>query len=377
MKVQIRDSAALSSISISSVRAYLNSNGWTDTGIWGERPINVFATERHGRTWEILVPHRDTIGGYAENMAETVAVLAAMEDRSQLDLFYDMKAATSDVIRLHSLNGVVKEPLSLHRSADLLNDAYDMVAAAARATKKISANYRGPLSSAVADYLDSVNPLPNDYDEYALTLHSPVSMRLGEQEGMGEDFYTPFPRRATLKLVAALENSNTAISEAGRDNAPDAFQKAVPYGVSSNLCDALAKLAKNGAGVEIGVTWAAVRPPSASGSPNPHFRFSKHSADILTEAAIRFRRDEPALDESVVAQVVKLERDPQEFDGRATLLWVREGRPTRLLVEFEKASYDTVINAFQRREPVSVDGDIYRVGNGYELRNPRNLLIIE
>ena len=32
-----------------------------------------------------------------------------------------------------------------------------------------------------------------------------------------------------------------------------------------------------------------------------------------------------------------------------------------------------VIRAFQQREPVSVDGDIYRVGNAYQLRNPRNL----
>ena len=75
----------------------------------------------------------------------------------------------------------------------------------------------------------------------------------------------------------------------------------------------------------------------------------------------------------MIAQVVRLEREPEEFDGRARILYVREGRPIRIEVEFEEETYGTVIRAFEQREPISVDGDIYRVGNVYELRNPRNL----
>ena len=50
MIVQIRDRDALSSISIVSLRAYLNPRGWTDTGIWGERRSTVFTKEHEGRT---------------------------------------------------------------------------------------------------------------------------------------------------------------------------------------------------------------------------------------------------------------------------------------------------------------------------------------
>ena len=193
---------------------------------------------------------------------------------------------------------------------------------------------------------------------------------------MGDDFRAPFPRRATLRLAEALEHSSAAISEAVTGDALESFRQAVSHGVSANLCDAVAELAKKGEGIEIGLSWAGVRPPSTSNTPNPQFRFSEHSADILTEAARSFRRDEPSLDESVIAQVVKLEREPAEFDGRATILYVRNGHPTRIQVNFEEPSYDTVIQAFQQRDPISVDGDIYRVGNGYELRNPRNLSVI-
>ena len=153
MIVQIRDRDALSSISIVSLRAYLNSRGWSDAGTWGERPITVFAKEHDSRTWEVLVPHRDTIGGYAENMAESVAVLASVEKRSELAVFYDLSAAGSDVIQVRSANGKAKESLSLRQTASMLNDTFSMVAAAARAVEKPQANYRGPLSANVAGIL--------------------------------------------------------------------------------------------------------------------------------------------------------------------------------------------------------------------------------
>ena len=373
MIVQIRDRAALSSLSIINLRTYLVSAGWSNQGQWGERPATIFAKEYDGRTWEIIVPHQDTVSGYAEGMAEAVAVLAAVEERSQLDVFHNLAGAGADVIRVRSLNGAAKQPLSLRRSARLLNDAYDMLAAAAQSAVRTRATYRGPLSTDVAEFLDSVQPLPGYYEGYELTLHCPVPAGLGTQMDMGDDFQPPFPRRATLKLAEALEHSSVAVAEAIADDPLASFRQAVPHGVSANLCDAVAELARKGEGVEIGLSWADVRPRSVHQTPVPTFRFSQHSAGILNEAARSFRRNEPSLDESVIAQVVRLEREPEEFDGRATILYVSEGRPMRMRVEFEEETYGTVIRAFQQREPISVDGDIYRVGNVYELRNPRNL----
>ncbi len=374
MKVQIRDSAALSSISISSVRAYLNSQGWTDAGIWGERPINVFATERHGRTWEILVPHRDTIGGYAENMAETVAVLAAMEDRSQLDIFNDLSAAGADVIRLRSMNGIAKEPLSLRRSADLLRYAYDMVAYAARAVESPRAAYRGGLSSEVAEYLDKVRPIPGYYEGYSLTLHSPVAADIERRQEFWGSESVPFARLATDKLASALDHAGAAVSEAVSADSLEPFGAVVKHGVSANLCGSVAELAHRGKGVEIHLGWAGIRP---AGVPNRKFEFSTHSADVLQEAAKFFRVNEPSFDERITAQVVGLEREPHEFDGKADLLAHRDGRLTRIKVEFAKDSYDNVIQAFKDQTEISLSGDIHRVGNTYELHNPRNLIISE
>lgn len=377
MIVLIRDIDALSSVSIANMRAYLTSGGWDDTGRWGERPINVFATERYGRTWEILVPHYDSIGGYAENIANTLEILAKVEDRSEMDVFQDITNAEADIIRARPVNGAREKPLSLRGSVRLYDSSYKMVLSAARAAAadKTQANYLGPPRADIIEYLDSVQPLHGLDAGYALKLRSPVPQVFGSQEDFGDDYHAPFPRRATLKLVEALKSSGDAVAKSDENGDLEHFRNAVPRGVSSNLCEAVAELAREGGGVEIGLSWAASRPPPTLVDPNPRFVFSKQSADILSEAAHVFRRDEPSMDELVVAHVVKLERKPEEFDGRATLSWNRENRPVRLRAEFKPSAYDVVIKAFQERAPLRLTGNIYREGREYELRNPRDISI--
>ena len=268
MIVQIRDRAALSSLSIVNLRSYLASRGWSNEGPWGSRPATIYAKEHGGRNCEILVPTRDTVADFAESMAESVAVLAEVEERSQLDIYYDLSAAGADVIRMRSSNGKAREPLSLRESATLLNDAYSMVASAARAAEKPQATFRGPMSSDVVDYLDSVRALPGHYQGYELTLHSPVPIEFESQGDFWDGFLEPLSRRAAPKLADALEHSSEAISGAIIDDPLEHFRQAVSHGVSANLCDAVANLARKGEGIEIRLV---VGPCATLQFPRPQF----------------------------------------------------------------------------------------------------------
>ncbi len=374
MIVEIRDRDALSSIPIVSLRAYLNSQGWTDAGMWGERPITIFAKEHDDRTWEVLVPHRDTIGGYTENMAASVAVLASVEERSQLDVYYDLAAAGADVIQVRSPNGKARESLSLRQSASMLNDAYRMLEAGARSAEKPRAIYRGKLSAEVAEYLDSVHPLPGYSQGYALTLHSPVPVTFDRQEDLGDDFHAPFARLVTIKLAQGLLHTSEALERVVSRDTLEPFRESVDSGISANLCDSVAELAKQGEGIAIDLRWAGVRP---SNVPDSRFQFSSASADILMEAAKSLRRREPSYDERIVGLVVRLEKEPREFDGKATIASVWDGRLTRMNVEFDQSVYDAVISAFRDQTQVNLDGDVHPSGRGYELRNPRNLSVLQ
>ena len=372
MLVRIQDRAALSSLSIVSLKAYLVSRDWKNVGPWGQRPATVYAKEHAGRTWEVLLPTRDTVADYAESMAECVSALAAVEDRSQLDVFYDLSAAGADVIQLRSLNGQEGSSLSLRQSADMLDHAYKMLEAGARSAEQPKAIYRGKLTSEAAEYLDGVLPVPGYSRGYGLTLHSPVPAGFGQQQDFGDDFVPPFSRRVTSQLANGLRHSLEAIARVVGEDTLEPFREAVTAGVSANLCDSVATLAKRAEGIEIGVSWAGVRP---SNSQDASFRFTANSADILQEAARSFRATEPSYDERIVGLVVRLDREPHEFDGRATIASVLDGRLIRINVKFERQVYDTVIRAFQEQTDISLDGDVHRSVGRYELRNPRNLRV--
>ncbi len=373
MLVQIRDDQLLSSLKIRSLRDYMVSRGWKNRGRWGIRAAVMYSKEHGGRTWEVAVPTTDAIADYASSMSEGLRVLSTVEERSQLDVLNDVLGTGADVVGMRSVVKRSAKILSLRESADLLGDSYNLVASAARSAKNPRANHSGTLSGDVADFLASVHPAPGYYSGYDLTLRAPVPADFGQQEDFGDDYALPFSRQATRALANALKHSDAALRNVMVEDSLDAFDRVVEYGVSSNLCESVASLAQRCDGVEIEVVWAGVRPVVNS---RPRFVFSPQSAEVLIEAAKHFRIRQPTYDEKIVGHVVVLERGVPEFDGRAKIDTVRDERPKRYSVEFSHSEFQSVIRAFQKRVPISVEGDVHPSNSGAELRNPRNLALL-
>ena len=376
MQVTIRDRGALESLSVLGVRAYLSSRGWVSDGPWRRRRLaTVYLKEQGGKTWDLVVPNLDTVTDYARRILEIVDTLARVEERPQLDVFYDLKNAGGDIIRLTARNGKFDQEMSLKDSADLLNDAYDMLVAAARSVENPQAVHRGRISSEVAEYLDAVRPMPHQFDSYALALHSPAPIGVGEQHDMGDVYHIPFARRATLQLSRALQSTIDAVGEAIAEDTMEPFQRAVSAGVSANLCSSVAGLAEHGHGIEISLNWAQTRPATV---PSHLYPFSVNSAGILRDAAADFRRNEPSSAELITGHIARLEREkPDEFDGKAVILSVRDERQIRIHVEFAEPDFVRVIQAFRDLSRISVTGDVHREGNTFALHNPRNLTLHE
>lgn len=101
-----------------------------------------------------------------------------------------------------------------------------------------------------------------------------------------------------------------------------------------------------------------------------------HGLSLVTHNTREFRRNEPRLDCTLTGWVIGLDREPDQFDGRATLRLLIDNRPCHVSVQFEQSMFDTVIHAFRDRIPISLDGDLFPVGQRYELGNPRNLTLI-
>ena len=377
MQVDIHDRAALSAIPAPSLLAYLKAADWESGGDWGDRAI-LYTKQHQGRQWDILVPLKDTVADFAQNMAESIQILSVVEQRSQLDVYRDLLAAGTDVIRLSALDRYNSRSFSLHDTGQLFGEAHALLSAAARAAERPREAYRGAASKDVSHFLDHIVPAPTDFDGFDLTLYSPL-VHFGQAELLSETPQLPFSRRAVLALANGLSAAEEAIAESHAINSLEPFERAVPAGVSANLCAAIAGLTEQshefGSGCSVDVRWAATRPQGRVA--NARVPFSIHSVGTLYDARQHLLARASFSDEHVVGDPVVLARKRDQQEGRALVLPDRADLPSRLEVRLNKSDYDKVIQAFRRQVKIELDGDIHPKGNGYELRNPRNVRLLE
>jgi len=374
MEVQIRDAAALRQVSPAHLRAYLEAEGWTREENWRDR-ISVWAKAKDGQIPQLLAPLREHSDTYALRIGEAVTLLAEIEDRSQLAVYYDLLAAGADVIRLRPLE---KTPVngSLHDSVAFLGQVRDLVMAAARAAERPGlAVYRGRLSGQVEDYVRKIRPALGYESGDELTLHSPVPAEYSEQRDLeGVAHRRPFARRSTLALYAGLHTARDAVDSVLGGAPLSVFDTAAPQGASANFCTAVAALARQSRGIAVSLSWAKVRPEEVADGA---FAFAESAAEVFEGGAERLRQRSPFLDAPITGEIVRLDRQSHEqFDGQAVVLSEMDGRPAALQVQFAVEDKEEVLRAFEQGLEISVTGDIYREGRRYALQNPRNFVVL-
>lgn len=108
MKVRIIDKDALLAIQPAAMRAYLIAAGWVGQGPWGETS-EIFVRDGTGR--ELLVPVRADLGDYASAMSDILGVLSEVEDRSELQVYADIRSQGDEKRDLHAIRRVAWEAI--------------------------------------------------------------------------------------------------------------------------------------------------------------------------------------------------------------------------------------------------------------------------
>lgn len=383
MRVQIDDERSLNSISSVALATYLEQRDWVRAGEITDRST-VYTKAVHGKQRGIHVPVRDTFPDHADSVAQAIAVLSDAEQRSELEIFHTLAGTGADTVTITALHAAVQPGLSLHDAGHLISNGYTLLASAARSAEKTRPAYRGPMSTDVTHFLRSISLAPISSEAFELTLFSPVPPLYGQPRllngnGNAGSSTDPFSRRVVSRLASGLRAMEQAITEfkTRDDSAP--FDGAVPSGVSANLCSAVLGLVELsgevGDGMSVDLHWAATRPQN--GNQFVSIPFSTHDTEIIRAAGDRLRSRASFTDEHVVADVVRLEREPEEFDGHAQLLAEIDDQSRRLSVTFDPTDFNAVIAAFRERRRIELDGDLHPVGRGYELRNPSNVRLLE
>lgn len=372
MKIDIPAHEIASSLPLRSVLSYLRSDGWRKVGPWGDLAV-IYAKDIGGRECQVLLPLGDSLSDYADVMERLVTVLAEVQERSEIEVFADLSSTSADLIRLASTNGFSATPMSLPASSELYSHARDLLANAARAAEQPKASYAGRFSGNVNEYLDTVVPAVHHQTGHSLTLQSPVPMGITPEIGFDTGNEASFSRKSVATLASALEEAGRLIERAVfAESAPDDYDSAISAGVSTNLCDNVASLARSSHGIEISIRWAPIRPAKPLDRP---FRFTPRSAEVLQDVANDIRRKQPSYDVQVTGYVWKLARGPRDFDGEAVIMANWQRRPSPMRVIFERPAYRDVVRAFSNQSTISLQGDVHPSGRSFELQNPRNLKV--
>lgn len=369
MRTSIEDSAALRAIAPAALVAYALGEGWSRTEKFGEHS-DVY--QRSGSS-ELILPGTDTLGDYPAIVADVLRILAREQERDELQIYRDLIGADRDVVRVRAPHADVDGSVSIDAGVELVSQARDMLQAAACAAKDPRAAYRAGKVKDAATYMDRVRLGQTEQGSFIVTLLAPVPPALdmsGQASLWPVEGDEPFDRKVTRTLAKSLDAARHAAEAAIRGDGMSAFQQAVRYGVSANLCDALSRLIDKGDGLEVSVTWARTRPVPQR---RHVVQFSESEGEIFHEAARQFRSMEPRPDELLAAFVVALDKQPTALEGRVTLKTFIDGQPVSVRTVLPATMYHEAIMAHDNGHTIAITGDLKRNRQRWILENPRNL----
>ena len=191
----------------------------------------------------------------------------------------------------------------------------------------------------------------------------PVQMSLVPDTDPHND---PIERRGTRRLAEALAAARKATDDTNGGNSV-AFLASVNYGVSANLCEALATLTEALPALDISVVWARTWPRDETRTAA---RFAAHDAPVLREAGRAFRSREPQPGVVPVGLVQRLTRDETDTDRTVTLRTSIGGSNQSVVTVLPQSDYHRAIEAHKTKAPVVMRGDLERSGQRWRLLNP-------
>lgn len=380
MRADIRDANILKELNPNAFESYLQARQWQRVDTIPGR-ASVWRPDAKRSSPEVIVPLKTDFADYALRVSEIIQTLARFEDRSQLEIIAELSVTQADVIRIR-VNSAKQDSgtIALTDGVTLYEAARDMLTAAACATVRPKPLYQTRKPDEAMNYLDNVLIGPSEQGSFVAKIISPSPPRLETvQPSLDFDVAEPFERRVTATLNRALIEMQRAAREAERTALFDPFEDAVRSGVSANLCEAIHTLASLSADDDLHLRFSWSHARRDTKDLRESIRIDRHILPTLKEATRLFKERTPRDDFELEGLVTALRREEEDdAPGTVVVMGYVEGKTRKVRLSIRsKGDYDRAISAHRDTRPISVKGDLVREGRAYELRNPRNLELLD
>ena len=223
------------------------------------------------------------------------------------------------------------------------------------------------------DYIRRARLGQTEPGSFIITIISPVPPSLAGPGGQIFELGEPFERRVTRTLAFALNSVRQAAEDAATSGEVDSFVRAVPNGVSANLCDALAgigSLTEGDRSLDIQFSWSRSRPLASELEVPSRIVLNTDAFPVIRQAAVYLKESSPREEFEIRGPVVKLERMEGADIGKATIRGLIDDQPRKVVVELRDADYHKAVTAHDGFRFVRCSGVLAREGRGFRLYEP-------
>lgn len=383
MIVSIKDRETLGAIRPALVVAYLRGQGWTREA-WEPSRYSIWVKRGTGehREAELLLPLDSRFDDFPERMAELLAVLQRIEQRSQLSIVSDISATNRDVFRFRadpptSFVGT----MPLEAGAVFVGRVKDLLLYAATAEKSPRrASIQGSRSDEVTRFMSSALLGQTEVGSFIVRAEVPVPTNITDDlfPQHVDPATEPFERKAGVRLMDVLQRTHDAALEALETNRFQPFSELLQIGGSAGLYSTIteAQQVVPSSPLDISCSWAPSRP--FIGTPPPERVTFEPEVIAPIREAVRILQPKQPIDNVLLVGTVEVlhQAAQEELIGELRLNTLVDRSPRNVYFHLQRPIYNLAIDAFNERVQLAVRGDLVKEGRFWRLNNPHDVQVL-
>ena len=352
-------------------------NGWHEIGT---RPELFRVLESPNSETDVSIPVNRGFRDYVTRLNEALVGVEEHFGERARPFMVQLLVGPMDELFFTEEAQTIQGSIAWRLGEHLHDTAREAFRAAAKSSEEHLPHFGTRGAGLARQYIDGVRMGQTERGSYIVTALVPI----GKQEdptmqslpgfedipAFGDYFY----RNITANLMQASEAAVEAAEAFNETTSFEPFVEAVDYGVSSELVQALAKLAKGGHAGEISAQWSPwTREPE--NTPRT-VEITPDHVSALTAAAVRFKEPASVTKVTVRGIVTGLDR-PRFGQAGVSRLDVLSGTSARRLrIRLSRDQYDAAIEAHRAGDVLQVTGEQSRAGNLFWLYNVRDIQVV-
>jgi hypothetical protein len=346
----------LQAVSISELRRYLLSNGFSSRGSWGKF-LERFHLRDGRKEFDVLVPNTRDIADYADRIMDALYESSKAVAMAPAEVLRNVIVSNHKVFRLRAHPGASISSIPFDEGYGILKNAKMLIQASAISAYSPSHRkvIRGRYSSTVDGYMDRVRLGQSDVGSYIFNLLLPCDHDLLDSD-------EPAAEKSD-SVALTLQSSVELAAEIGLSKRVPSNDRLREVGLSANFCDALYNIVDWSDNVEIG--FYDVRPQSALKAPN--YVFDRGVLSVLERTSHKLAPEERQAEKTVSGTITRLSEPANKRRGSLDLLCEVDGRRRSVRVNFTASDRDIVIASFKEKSSrmLTVTGLLRTERNGH------------